>query len=69
MKTLRKIYYKLFPTFKRLELQCMRYDEADQLIKRNIGKAPEQQWDIAKEEDTNTVYGIVYLERKIRITQ
>ena len=41
-------------TTKRLKLELVHYAEADKLI--NEG------WEIAKEEDTNTHYGFVYLE-------
>lgn len=39
------------------------------MIKANEGKPASEQWVIAKEEDTNSSYGMVYLERKERITK
>lgn len=41
-------------TTKRIELKLVRYDEADELLIKG--------WELAKEEDTNQAYGLVYLE-------
>lgn len=64
---LRRLYFKLFKTYERLELKTFTYTEADALLKKNEGKPEEDQWHIAIEEDTNYNYGIVFLERKKRI--
>ena len=45
---------KLLTEPKRKELRCVKYDEADALIVDG--------WVIAKEEDTNYDFGMVYLE-------
>lgn len=69
MKTLRRIYYIIFPTYKRLELKRLSYRDADILLRANEFMSEENKWHIAKEEDTNEIIGIVYLERKVRITE
>lgn len=67
MKKLRRLYYRLFPTYKRLELKFCSYAEADELIKSNDARSFPFKWYLAKEEDTNHVIGMVYIERKERI--
>lgn len=68
MKTLRKFWLRLFPQYRRLEAKFVTYRLADQMI-RHTAELPEaQQWQIAKEEDDNTVPGYVHLERRERIT-
>lgn len=64
---LRRLYFKFFKTYERLEMRVFTYREADELLKQNPNKPEEEQWHIAIEEDTNHVYGTVYLERKKRI--
>jgi len=64
---LRRIYYQIVKTYKRLELKCLSYPEADKLIRANEGKPEREQWVIAKEEDMNKSIGMVWLERKERI--
>ncbi len=64
MKYIKRIYYKLIPTYRRLELRTCTWTEGDRLIKEN----PDQNWSIAK-EDQHVTYPIVILERKERITQ
>lgn len=66
---LRRLYFKLFPRYERLEFTCLNWTEADKLIKENRWKPYEQQWQIAKEEDRNNIYGMVFLERRKRITE
>ena len=62
MKWLRKIYYRLVPTYKRVEYTVRTWDDADKLIKENPN------WVIAK-EDGNYTYPWVALEIKERITE
>ncbi len=69
MKMLRRIYFKIFKHYKRLEVRLFTYSEADTMMKFSVGKPESDQWVLAKEEDTNFMYGYVYLERKIRITE
>lgn len=56
------------PKYKRLELKLVSYPEADKMLKATWNKPEAERWVLAtKEEDTNKMYGMVYLERKIRI--
>lgn len=65
---LKKLYYLLFPTYVVLETKFVTYQEGDQMIKESADKPESERWVLAKEEDTNHVFGMVYLCRKIRIT-
>jgi hypothetical protein len=67
MKFLRRLFYRLFPRYHRLELRCVPYKEADQLLRENEGKRLSDQWRIAPEEDFNRIYCSVWLERRARI--
>ncbi len=67
IKRLKKLYYSMFKTYRRLEFKVFSYKDADILLKENEGKSEEEQWHLAKEEDTNTFYGYVCLERKVRV--
>lgn len=69
MKKLRKIFFKVFKFYRRLELKYIAYPEADELIRDNYGKPDEEKWILALEEDNNHMYGMVYLERRERITE
>ena len=67
-KIIKRLYYKVFKCYRRLDYRFLRYDEADDLIKNNEGKPEHEQWVIAKEEDNNS--GVfVYLERRERILE
>lgn len=67
--TLKKWKLRRFPQYRRLEYRQVGYDEANELIKACADKPYEQQWHIAKEENTNRCFGIVCLERRERILQ
>jgi len=67
MKSLKRLYLKLFRHYNRLEFKFCNYDEADRLIRQNEGKPESDQWVLAPEEDNNHVYGWVYIERRERI--
>jgi hypothetical protein len=67
MKKLRKIYFKLFPTYRVLRTVFVTYEVADEMIKLSEGKPENEQWVLAKEEDTNHLIGFVYLCKKERI--
>lgn len=70
MSYLKKLYYKIFPQYERLELQVFSWEHADRLIKENANKPPEEQWVLAiPEEDNNHFIGVVWLERRKRITE
>ncbi len=69
MKHLRRLYFKLFKRYERLEMKCFTYKEADDILKKNDSQPEENKWHIAIEEDTNYNYGVVFLERKKRIME
>lgn len=69
MKFISRLYYNFFPKYQRLEVRFVTYNAADILIRANTGKPPEEQWVLAKEEDVNTIYGMVWIERRKRITE
>ena len=69
MKSLRKLFLKLFPRYRRLEFKACSYAEGDRLIRESVGKPESEQWVLAKEEDSNHAIGlVVMLERRERIT-
>lgn len=63
---IRETYYRVFKRYERVELKFVTYKEADKLLKESKGKHEEEVWVLAKEEDSNKVYGMVYLERRKR---
>lgn len=69
MKALRRLYYRVFPTYVRCELRFVRFDEGNALICDNAERDEAQRWRIAKEEDTNREFGRVYLERRVRVRE
>lgn len=62
MKAFRKLYYKLVPTYKRLDFKIVTWDEGDKLIKSN------PKWKIAK-ENQGLRFPLVALEITERITE
>ncbi len=62
MKTLRRLYYRIFARYRRIDTCFVNYTEGDRLIRLNSG------WRIATEEDRNWQVGMVYLEKVERIT-
>lgn len=68
MNVLKKLYYKIFPTYKVLETQFVTYERGDQMIRESANWIEGRRWVLAKEEDTNHIIGMVYLCRKVRIT-
>jgi hypothetical protein len=70
MKWLRKIWLRWFPQYRRLEIKLVTYAEGDRMIRDTHGKTEAERWHIAiPEEDINHAFGLVYLERKERITK
>ena len=70
MKTLRRLWLRLFPQYDSLETMCVSYHEADQMIRDSAGRPEEKQWVICSRlEDRNRVIGICWLERRRRITE
>lgn len=63
IKKLKRLYYQLIPHYERLEFKCVTYSEADRLMKQDPS------WVLAKEEDNNHNYGVVFIERKKRILE
>jgi len=64
---MKKLFYRLFKRYKRLDIKFVSYYEGDKMIKGSVGKHESEQWVLAKEEDHNRCYGWVYLERRERI--
>lgn len=65
---LKKLYYRLFPTYRILETIFVTYRVGNQLIEDTENSPEEERWVLAKEEDNNPIIGMVYLCRKVRIT-
>lgn len=64
MKKLKRLYYRMFKRYRRLEVRCFCWAEADDLLRHNLGKPESEQWRIAaREEDRNRAIGVVFLER------
>ena len=69
IQKLRRLYFRLFKRYRRLELRCVSYPEGDRLIRENAEGPEDGRWHIAKEEDDSPLIGMsVYLERRERIT-
>lgn len=68
MSALRKLYYRVFKRYQRLAFQICTYAEADALIKATYNLPEPQQWHLATEEDHNCTVGVVFMERRERIT-
>lgn len=66
-KFFRRLYFRLFKRYERIELKCINWPSADALLKENRHKPEEEQWHIAPEEDHNQMLGAVFLERRRRI--
>lgn len=66
---LKKFYYKFFKRYQVLETQFVTWERGNLMLEDSKDKPEAQQWVLAKEEDTNRVIGMVYLCRKVRITQ
>lgn len=70
IQKIRRLYFKFFKRYRRLELKCCTYEEGDRLIRQNPGKPESEQWDLAiPEEDHNRAFGMVYLERRERVIE
>ncbi len=66
---IRKLFFSIIPVYRRLELKCFNFIDADELLRECQNEPEEWQWHIAKEEDYNTTIGTVWLERKKRIIE
>lgn len=69
VKTLRRLFFRFFNRYRRLELKRFAHVDADRLLRENEGKPEGAQWHIAREEDANRVPLTVWLERRVRITE
>ena len=67
MKLLKKLYYRLIPTYKILEEKCVTYKEGDKMIRESKDKSEFEKWALSPKEDYNIFFGMVYLCRKSRI--
>jgi hypothetical protein len=65
---MKRLFYRFFKRYRRLELGLFTDREADTLIKVSVGKPERAQWVIAKEQCRHRNVGWVYLERRERIT-
>ena len=67
-KRIRRWYFRIFKRYRRLEFRSVSYGEGDRLIRQSVGKPESEQWVLAlPEEDRNQVFGVVMLERRVRI--
>lgn len=64
---LRKLWYRVFKKYRRLELRCLCYSDADKLIRATEHKLESERWEIAEEENRNPIVGVVWMERRERI--
>ena len=69
MNLLRRLFYRVFKCYRRITVGCFTYAEGDRLIRESMGKSERERWQLAiPEEDRNSVFGVVWLEQKERIT-
>jgi len=66
---IRRLYFRIFKRYRRLEFRAVSYAEGDRLIRASVGKPERDQWVLAiPEEDRNRAIGlVVMLERRERI--
>lgn len=70
IKSIKILWYKVFPTYKMLEGKCCSYAEADYLIKYTRNLPEEEQWQIwTNREDHNYILGWVWICKKVRIVE
>lgn len=69
MRLLRRLYFKLFKRYRRLEYRVVTYYDGDTMIRATAEMVEPLQWQIAKEEDKNRCMGAVCLERRERIKE
>ncbi len=68
MKLLKRLWYRLVPTYRRLELRCVTYAHGDTLIRGSAEKPESKRWKLATfEEDRNRRIGFVFIERRERV--
>lgn len=65
---LRRLWFRCFPRYQRLELRTANYVEADRLIRSTAYLPEPERWRLAiPEEDRDHAFNVVYLERRVRI--
>jgi len=69
MKLLKKLYYKIFPTYTERDEGLYGYLEADQMISDSINSEDSEQWELSKLEDGNLTIGYVWLCKKTRVIE
>jgi hypothetical protein len=70
VKKLRRLWFRLFPSYECLGVRCVPYTMADQMIRESEGKPEEEQWVICPRlEDNNRVIGVCWLEQRRRIVE
>jgi hypothetical protein len=67
MKSLKRLFYRVFKCYRRLELRRVSWNEGNDLIRATHTLSESEQWRIAPEEDTNKEPFTVCLERRARI--
>jgi hypothetical protein len=64
VRACRRLYFRQFPHYRRVELRLVGHWEGNELLSSGKG------WQIAvPEEDRNYTIGMVYLERRERVTE
>jgi len=63
MNALKKLYYRLFPTYKETDVQFVSYIKANDLM------TEDRAWKLSKKEDKNSVLLMVWICKKIRINK
>lgn len=67
---LRRLWLRLVPKFETLETQVAPYRDADKLIRETAHDPDDtKRWHVSPLEDSNPILGIVYIERRKRITE
>lgn len=72
LRPLRRLWYRMVPTYQRIELRKMSEQDADRLIRMTDALyPPEERWRIARENDAIIGFGlpVVIIERRRRITE
>lgn len=69
MKALRRLYFRLFRRYRRIEFRYVSWGVAHKLFQANPFQPATAQWHLAPEEDYNIVPGLVAIERRERIVE
>lgn len=66
IKRMIKLWSKIFPEWRRVDLRLMPYSEANKLLAESGNDT--EVWRIAKEEDSNYMIGTVWLEKVVKVS-